>query len=144
MAKWTSARYSLKPAQGKRLWPRNVWAGVSVESQLYTTRIPELQKVPAVTRFLSVEPLLSPVTLSRDQLCGIHWVIVGGESGPGARRMNPQWARGVRDACKAAAVSFFFKQWGAYDMTGRRVGKKIAGRRLDGRTWDEMPQAIAI
>jgi protein gp37 len=144
MAEWASARYSLKPEPGKKLWPRNVWAGVSVESQHYTSRITDLQSVPSFTRFLSVEPLLSPLSLKAAQLRDIHWVIVGGESGPGARRMDPQWARAVRDACSKAGVSFFFKQWGAHDVQGKRVGKKAAGRRLDGRTWDEMPQSVAV
>jgi len=135
MAEWTGARYSPE----KRPWPKNIWAGVSIENQLYTSRIAHLQRVPASTRFLSVEPLLAPVRLTPEHLRGIHWVIVGGESGPGARRMDPQWAREVRDSCQDAGVAFFFKQWGAHDVKGRRVGKKVAGRRLDGRTWDEMP-----
>jgi len=142
LAEWTSRRYSLKSQPDKRLWPSNVWAGVSVENQLYTSRLIHLQRVPAFTRFLSIEPLLGPVTLSREELAGIHWVIVGGESGHGARPMDPEWARGVRDACRAAGVAFFFKQWGAHDMKGQRVGKKAAGRRLDGRTWDQMPASV--
>lgn len=80
LAEWTSARYSLKPEPGKRLWPRNVWAGVSVESQLYTSRITDLQKVPAFTRFLSVEPLLGPIKPMTAHLKRINWVIVGGEA----------------------------------------------------------------
>jgi protein gp37 len=142
MAEWTARTYSAEPQIGRRTWPRNVWAGVSIETQTYTSRIADLQKSPAFTRFLSVEPLLSPVALSREQLRGIHWVIVGGESGPRARPMDPQWARDVRDACADAGVPFFFKQWGAHDVKGRRVGKKVAGRRLDGRTWDEMPGTL--
>jgi protein gp37 len=112
-------------------WPPNIWMGVSVENQVFAFRAQRLAEVPAVVRFLSVEPLLGPVTLD---LTGIHWVIVGGESGPGARPMHPDWARSVRDQCAAAGVAFFFKQWG-----GRTP--KAGGRELDGRLWDEMPDS---
>jgi protein gp37 len=105
--------------------------GVSVENADYTYRIEHLRKVPASVRFLSVEPLLGPI--SRLSLQGIHWVIVGGESGPGARNMDPRSVRKIRDRCVAQGVRFFFKQWG-----GTR--KKQTGRELDGRTWDEMPE----
>lgn len=141
MAEWTAARYTLQAAPGRRRWPRNVWAGVSVENQAYTARIAALQRVPATTRFISVEPLLGPIHLGSEKLAGIHWVIVGGESGHGARPMDPQWARDVRNDCTTAGVAFFFKQWGAYNSAGRRVGKKAAGRQLDGEQWDEMPRA---
>lgn len=112
-------------------WPPNVWMGVSVENQVFAFRAKRLAQVPAAVRFLSVEPLLGPVTLD---LSGIDWVIVGGESGPHARPMDPDWARSVRDQCAAAGVAFFFKQWG-----GRTP--KAGGRILDGRTWDEFPHA---
>ena len=92
-------------------------------------------------RFLSCEPLLGP--LNDLDLTGVHWVIAGGESGPGARRPKPEWFRSLRDQCAAAGVEFFFKQWGAFDADGRRVGKKKAGRELDGRVWDGMPAAAA-
>jgi protein gp37 len=125
-------------------WPANVWLGVSVESPRYYGRIRHLQRVEAAVRFLSCEPLLGP--LPELPLTGIGWVIAGGESGPGARPMDPAWARQVRDQCKREGVPFFFKQWGAWapavDGSGtpaRRVGKKAAGRLLDGRTWDAMP-----
>ena len=144
-------------------WPLpNVWLGVSVENQEWADiRIPALQETPAAVRMLSCEPLLGP--LDNLDLDGIGWVIVGGESGHGARPMHPDWARGIRDACAAASVPFFFKQWGnwvapdqmtadafmswdvengtsAYDRTQPwRLGKKRAGRELDGRTWDEYP-----
>ena len=111
-------------------WPQNVWQGVSVESSQYTWRIEHLRKVPSVIRFLSVEPLLGPIP--NLPLKGIHWVIVGGESGPYYRPMNPAWAKGVRDQCLAAGVPFFFKQWG-----GRTP--KAGGRLLDRRQWNEMP-----
>jgi protein gp37 len=111
-------------------WPENLWMGVSVESQDYLYRVRDLQHVPAKTRFLSVEPLLGP--LRRLPLSRIGWVIVGGESGPGARTMDPNWARAIRDRCKDRGVPFFFKQWGG-------VRKKETGRTLDGRTWDELP-----
>src|SRR5438132_2487081 len=108
-------------------WPPNVWMGVSVENQVFAFRAKRLAQVPAAVRFLSVEPLLGPVSLD---LTGIDWVIVGGESGPHARPMHPDWARSVRDQCGAAGVAFFFKQWG-----GRT--RKAGGRTLDGRTWGE-------
>ena len=111
-------------------WPANLWMGVSVESLRYTFRIDDLRLVPATVRFVSAEPLLGP--LSGLDLEGIHWVIVGGESGPGARGMAPDWAREIRDRCHTFGVAFFFKQWG-----GRTP--KTGGRELDGRTHDEMP-----
>jgi protein gp37 len=121
-------------------WPSNVWIGVSVENQRWVTRVESLRSVPASVRFLSCEPLLGPITL---ELADIDWVIVGGESGPGARPMDPRWATSIRDQCLAAGVPFFFKQWGAHDALGKRVGKGAAGRLLDGRTWDEMPRSAA-
>lgn len=140
MLAWTAARYSLKREPYKKPWPRHVWIGVSVENEKYLSRISDLQRVPAVTRFLSVEPLLGPMNLEQKLLKGIHWVIVGGESGPGARPMNPDWARAVRESCLSAGVAFFFKQWGAHNSKGERVGKKVAGRRLDGRVWNQLPE----
>jgi protein gp37 len=118
-------------------WPDNVWMGVSVENQRWTTRVDDLRQVPAAVRFLSCEPLLGPLSL---ELSGIHWVIVGGESGHGARPMKPEWALDIKRQCAASRVAFFFKQWGAFDRQGRRVGKKKAGRMLDGETWDALPQ----
>jgi protein gp37 len=110
--------------------PPHVWMGVSVENQKYTTRIDDLRRVEASVRFLSLEPLLGPI---KDlDLSGIHWVIVGGESGHGARPMDPEWVRSIRDQCASSNVKFFFKQWGG-------VRKHVTGRALDGRTWDEMP-----
>ena len=103
--------------------------GVSIENQTFAFRAKRLREVPAAIRFLSVEPLLGPVTLD---LTGIHWVIVGGESGPAARPLDPAWVRSVRDQCVALDVPFFFKQWG-----GRTP--KAGGRLLDGRTWNEIP-----
>jgi protein gp37 len=120
-------------------WPKNVWMGVSVENQRWTTRIDDLRGVPAAVRFLSCEPLLGPLKLN---LTGIDWVIAGGESGPGARPMRADWARQIRDQCRANEVAFFFKQWGAHDERGIRVGKKKAGRLLDGKTWDEKPRKL--
>jgi protein gp37 len=114
-------------------WPANVWMGVSIENQTFAFRANRLREVPAAVRFLSVEPLLGPVSLD---LTGIHWVIVGGESGPGARPMQAAWACSMRDQCVEAGVAFFFKQWG-----GRTP--KAGGRLLDGRTWDEFPQRSA-
>lgn len=118
-------------------WAPNIWFGTSVESERYTCRIDVLRRLPAALRFLSLEPLLGP--LPRLDLTGIDWVIVGGESGPGARPMQPGWALDIRDQCLAAGVAFFFKQWGAYGADGRRRSKKENGRVLAGRTWDEWP-----
>jgi len=111
-------------------WPDNVWMGVSVETQNYTYRIDHLRATRACIKFLSLEPLLGPI--SNLGLAGIHWVIAGGESGPGARLVALEWLTDVRDQCLAADVPFFFKQWGG-------VQKKRAGRVLEGRTWDEVP-----
>jgi protein gp37 len=111
-------------------WPRNVWMGVSVESERYVSRIAHLLTTAASVKFLSLEPLLGP--LDRLPLTGIDWVIVGGESGPGARPMDAAWARSIRDQCISQSVAFFFKQWGG-------VQKSRTGRSLDGRTWDELP-----
>jgi protein gp37 len=116
-------------------WLPNIWMGVSVENQKYTYRIDHLRQTHAHTKFLSLEPLLGP--LPNLDLTGIDWAIVGGESGPGARPMKPEWATEIRDQCRTAKVPFFFKQWGG-------VQKKRAGRELDGRTWDEMPRVTPM
>jgi protein gp37 len=116
-------------------WPANVWMGVSVENSDYTYRAVLLSQTHARIRFLSCEPLLGP--LSALPLEGIHWVIVGGESGPRARPMKREWVMEIRDQCQKAGVAFFFKQWG-----GTR--KKKAGRLLDGRTWDELPASVPL
>lgn len=190
---WTAGQQITMPAgrhKPETGWPLpNVWLGVSVENQeTADERIPLLLETPAAVRFLSVEPLLGPVDLvpylfipdphgaPADLMpaCALHWVIVGGESGPGARPMPPAWVRSIRDQCVMSGVKFFFKQWGEWvpwigrklddlllDQPGRhalvmpdgtvhtdflpggevmaRVGKKAAGRLLDGRTWEEMP-----
>jgi protein gp37 len=110
----------------------NIWWGVSVENRRYgLPRIEHLQAAPAAVRFLSIEPLLEDLGLMN--LNGISWVIVGGESGPGARPLKEEWALGIRDQCQAAGVPFFFKQWGG-------VRKNENGRKLAGRTYDEIPQ----
>ncbi len=111
-------------------WPENVWMGVTVERADYTFRIDHLRQTRAKTKFLSIEPLLGPIPDL--DLHGIHWVIVGGESGPKARAMDASWVHLVLDQCQAAQVPFFFKQWGG-------TNKKKSGRQLDGRTWDETP-----
>lgn len=141
MMTWTQANFrsvDSRKAEKSTLSPR-IWLGVSIENQEYLSRVEYLQKTPAQVRFLSLEPLLGPVPLNAAHLEGVHWVIVGGESGPRARRMNPEWAQDIRRQCEKCQVPFFFKQWGAHDRSGRRVGKKVAGRVLDGRTWDELP-----
>ncbi len=111
-------------------WQPHIWMGVSVETAKYRYRIDLLRKTSAHVKFLSLEPLLGP--LGRLNLKGIDWVIVGGESGPGARPMDEKWAKAIRDQCVEKSVPFFFKQWGG-------VNKKRTGRTLEGRTWDEMP-----
>jgi protein gp37 len=154
----------------------NVWLGVSVENQQAANeRIPLLLQTPAAVRFISAEPLLGPVdleeflqyppfhdnykfTFGETEWRGLDWVICGGESGPGARVMHPDWARELRDLCQDAEKPFFFKQWGEWlpddqldasnrrdpmtesDMTWVRVGKKAAGRQLDGKEWNEFPE----
>jgi protein gp37 len=128
--------------------PDNVWVGASVENQeMADRRIPELLKVPARVRFLSVEPMLGPIALFDvsgwsnaldwwGKKIDVHWVIAGGESGPGARPISPEWVRWLREQCVGAGVPFLFKQWGGMD-------KKAAGRVLDGRTWEEIPRPSA-
>ncbi len=111
-------------------WRPNIWMGVSVERADYMYRIDDLRHTGARLKFLSLEPLLGP--LPNLDLSGIDWVIVGGESGPGARPMDPNWVTEIRDQCRSARVAFFFKQWGG-------VRKKRTGRQLEGRTWDELP-----
>jgi protein gp37 len=154
-------------------WPLpNVWLGTSAEDQQrYDERVVPLVMAPASLRFLSLEPLLGPINLRLHEMEGqISWVIVGGESGHGARPMHPAWVRSVRDQCTAAGVAFFFKQWGEWaegDLNRRwiglandgalpvhhpalevvqmsPVGKGRAGRLLDGRTWDEMPEVPRV
>ena len=115
-------------------WPSNVWMGVSVEDARVISRVDDLRHVPAQVRFLSCEPLIGPLTGLR--LDGIHWVIVGGESGPGARPMKESWVNGIHAACVTSSVPFFFKQWGG-------VRKEFAGRELHGRIYDEMPRLAA-
>lgn len=144
-------------------WPRNIWLGTTAESQVFANqRLPELVEYPAVVRFVSCEPLLGELNL-RPWLKMISWVIAGGESGARARPMNPAWVRSLRDQCLSAGVPFHFKQWGHWvpielvrespprkviDIRGQAgqvhrmvaIGKKAAGRSLDGITWDEVPQ----
>jgi protein gp37 len=113
-------------------WTPNIWMGVSIESNDYTFRADHLRHTKAAIKFLSLEPLLGP--LPSLNLAGIDWVIVGGESGPGSRYMDPAWTVEIRNKCVSANVPFFFKQWGG-------TNKKKAGRILEGRTWDEIPAA---
>jgi protein gp37 len=116
-------------------WLPNIWMGVSVENEDYTFRIDHLRLTKAHIKFLSLEPLVGP--LPNLNLDGIDWVIVGGESGPGARPMLPSWVTDIRDQCRSAATPFFFKQWGG-------VNKKRAGRLLDGQIWSEMPSSMSL
>ena len=116
-------------------WPANVWMGVSVENDKYAFRADELRQTHAQTKFLSVEPLLGPIPDLN--LEGIHWVIVGGESGPGARPMKEEWVADIRDRCVDSDTAFFFKQWGG-------VNKKRAGRLFEGTTWNDLPRRIEL
>ena len=111
-------------------WPKNIWMGATVENADYVHRIHSLIQIPAIVRFLSLEPLLGPIP--RLPLKGIHWVIVGGESGPAARPMQKKWILHIRNRCLAHQIPFFFKQWGG-------VLKSLSGRELDGKYWSEMP-----
>jgi protein gp37 len=112
-------------------WPENVWMGVTVENADYISRIDDLRETSAFIKFISFEPLLGPIP--KIDLDRIDWVIVGGESGPGARPMKEEWVIDIRDQCIDAGVPFFFKQWGG-------INKKKTGRILQGRTWDDMPK----
>jgi protein gp37 len=116
-------------------WPDNVWMGVTVENSDCIFRIDHLRSCGAVVKFLSLEPLLG--TLSGLNLDRIDWVIVGGESGPGARQMDRNWVTGIHEQCRNSSVPFFFKQWGG-------VRKKQAGRVLEGRLWDERPHLAPV
>ena len=134
-------RYQILTKRSKRLleidrhlpWAEHIWMGVSVETEKYVGRIDDLRKTTAHVKFLSLEPLLGP--LPKLDLFGIDWVIVGGESGPGARLIRKEWVMSIRDQCRKAGLPFFFKQWGG-------VNKKRSGRLLEGRTWNEMPVAL--
>lgn len=145
MLTWTLKYFSSDRSEknAKAAWPENVWLGVSLENQDYTWRIKHLQQSPASIRFISIEPLLNSVSLDESLLDTIQWVIVGGESGPRARPMKPQWVDGIQEQCKKYRVPFFFKQWGTFNASGKRVGKKAAGRVLGGRTWDEVPVSLS-
>ncbi len=116
-------------------WPKNVWMGTSVESVKYIDRVRTLKRIPAKVRFLSCEPLLGP--LPRLPLASIHWVIVGGESGPGARPMEEEWVLGIKAQCEERGAAFFFKQWGG-------VRKKKAGRALNGHEYSGFPPMRAV
>ena len=120
---------------GELSWQPQIWMGVSVENENYVERIDHLRDTGAHIKFLSLEPLLGP--LRRLDLRGIDWVIVGGESGPGARPMDPEWAIDIRDQCLRADVAFFFKQWGG-------VQKSRTRRLLEGRTWNQMPEPLVV
>jgi protein gp37 len=138
MARCPQHTFQILTKRSKRLmdvsssltWASNIWMGVSVEDERVLYRIHDLVKVPARVRFLSCEPLIGPI--HHLPLGVIHWVIVGGESGPGARPVERDWAESIQRQCESACVPFFFKQWGG-------VQKKRAGRVLNGRTYDEMP-----
>lgn len=121
----------------------NVWLGVSVEDKKYgVPRISDLRKVDAKIRFLSVEPLLEDI--GQVDLSGIHWVIVGGESGPNARPMKQEWAQSIREQCEQCDVSFFFKQWGTWGADGVKRSKQVNGRSLAGRTYDAYPLEVRL
>lgn len=116
-------------------WSPNIWLGVSVEDEMVIDRISYLAEIPAQVRFLSCEPLIGP--LNNLPLQHIDWVIVGGESGPNSRPMAESWVHSIKDQCLESNVAFFFKQWGG-------TNKKVAGRELSGRTWNDMPAAYSM
>jgi protein gp37 len=124
----------LKERYRDRRAPEHIWLGVSVEAAKAKSRVEHLRSAPATVRFLSVEPLIG--ALGEIDLSGIHWVIVGGESGPGARPMAPDWVREIKRQCEEQDVAFFFKQWGG-------IRPKSGGRSLDGQEWNEMPSLAA-
>jgi protein gp37 len=125
----------LAEVAGELNWTPNIWMGVTVENDAYTHRIDLLRRVPAKVRFLSIEPLIGP--LSALNLSKIHWVIVGGESGPGARPIEEAWVKKIQNDCRRQKVAFFFKQWGG-------VNKSRTGRLLGGREWNEMPREVSL
>jgi protein gp37 len=131
----TKRNARLRQLAGQIAWAPNIWIGISVEDARVQHRIEDLHVVPAAVRFLSCEPLIGP--LDDLPLEGIHWVIVGGESGPGARPIKIEWIRSILYQCRRANVPFFFKQWGG-------VRKDVTGRKLDGRTYDEMPHCFVL
>jgi len=119
---------------GPRLpWSDNIWMGVTVEDQKCAFRIGHLRKTSAKIKFISIEPLLGPISVL--DLTGIHWVIAGGESGPRSRPLNPEWVLDIKAKCQESNIPFFFKQWGG-------TNKKKRGRLLEGRVWDQMPEAF--
>lgn len=131
----TKRSHRMGELAGRLKWSENIWMGVSVEDNSVLYRIAELRQIPANVRFLSLEPLLGP--LSSMDLNGIHWVIVGGESGPKARPMSADWVRDIREQCEVAGIAFFFKQWGG-------TMKHKTGRLLDGHIYNNVPQNLTI
>jgi len=138
MNKTRQHRYQILTKRSERLkclapflpWVEQIWMGVTVEEDKYIHRVDDLREIPASIKFVSLEPLLGPIpSLSLE---GIDWIIVGGESGPRARPLNEDWVLEIKEKCQKANVPFFFKQWGG-------VNKKKAGRFLEGRVWDQMP-----
>lgn len=124
-------------------FPEQIWVGVTAENQKWADdRIPILCQVKASVRFLSCEPMFGEIKLEKIWKENLEWIIAGGESGHQARNHSPQWFRSLRDQAVAAEIPFHFKQWGEWDPTGTKVGKKVAGRELDGRTWDEFPERV--
>jgi protein gp37 len=141
MVDWVNQRYRKARGKGvnKIAFPEHIWLGVSVESEIYKNRISILQQTPAPVKFISFEPLLGEINLTEMDLHDISWAIVGGESGHRARMMKPEWVIKIKEACEYSDVAFFFKQWGAFNEEGEKVGKKKSGRILFGKTWDAMP-----
>lgn len=123
--------------------PDNICIGATVENQDYIYRIEHLARIPAKIRFISFEPLLGPVMVPDDLMRNIHWAILGGETGHGARRMEEAWCLRIRDQCNRLGIPFYFKQWGEYNAQGERVGCKRAGTEIAGKSWLEFPQALS-
>jgi protein gp37 len=136
----TKREQKLKRYFEKRKVPANVWLGVTVENESAKSRIDVLKTIDASIRFLSIEPLIGDV--GKLDLAGIHWVIVGGESGPNARPMNPDWPKNIQKQCKEQDVAFFFKQWGTWGEDGKKRSKYANGSLLSGRQWKEEPDIV--
>lgn len=131
----TKRSHRLRKLANRISWPKNVWMGVTVEDNSTVNRIDDLKSTPASVKFISFEPLLE--NISKVNLKGVDWIIVGGESGPKARPIKAEWIRVIRNICLNENIPFFFKQWGG-------TNKKLAGRELDGEYWDELPEKEII
>lgn len=144
MLEWALARYGFGEKDDKPTMPSNAWIGVSVELQVYVSRIHLLQQMPTSNRFVSFEPVLGEIVLEQGDMKGIGWAIIGGESGAKARRMMPEWADMLVGACKSYNVPCFFKQWGTFDETGARLKSKYDRQDYRGKILHEYPPEMRV